>query len=117
MVIRVSPEEDVTVVSLNGRFDARSAPEAERAFGALLNPPVVRCLLDFSGVEYISSGGLRAILMLSKALGKVNSRLKLCGLNPFVSEVFEVSRLSEYFEIHANRTAAIAAFSQDGAGA
>jgi anti-anti-sigma factor len=64
-------------------------------------------------VEYISSGGLRVVLMLSRMLAKTNSKLKLCGLNPFVAEVFEISRFSALFEIYPNRDAAVSAFRID----
>lgn len=113
MEFRVASKEGVTIMTVSGRFDAPAAPEAERAFGELTSAPVSRCILDFSGVEYISSGGLRSLLALSRALSKSNSRLKLCGLNPFVTEVFEVSRFSGLFEIHADERAALAAYQNE----
>jgi anti-anti-sigma factor len=67
-------------------------------------------LVDLSGVEYISSGGLRVIIMVSKALERINGTLKLCGLTPFVSEVFEITNLSKRYEICTDRQEGLAAF-------
>lgn len=110
MEIHHEKHSDVLVVALNGRFDAPSAPEAERVFKTFLQDGVTSVLLDLSGVEYISSGGLRVIIMLTKALEKVQGTLKLCGLTPFVSEVFDITNLSKRYEICATREEGLAAF-------
>lgn len=100
----------VAVVTLEGRFDAPAAPEAESAFKDCLSDGTTQVLVDLSGVEYISSGGLRVIIMVTKALERVNGTLKLCGLTPFVSEVFDITNLSKRYEICQDRQAGLAAF-------
>lgn len=101
---------DVAVVALEGRFDAPAAPEAENAFKECLNDGTTKVLIDLSGVEYISSGGLRVIIMVTKALERMNGTLKLCGLTPFVSEVFEITNLAKRYEICPDLRAGLAAF-------
>jgi len=101
---------DIAVVALEGRFDAPSAPEAESAFKNYLQDGTSKILVDLSGVEYISSGGLRVIIMVSKALERINGTLKLCGLTPFVSEVFEITNLSKRYEICEDKREGLAAF-------
>ena len=110
MEILLDTVEHVRVVTLRGRFDAPSAPEAERQLRELLDQGTSRLVLDLAGVEYISSGGLRVIIMLTKALEKVQGELKLCGLSPFVSEVFKITNLAKRYEICANRQEALAVF-------
>ncbi|HRI88063.1 MAG TPA: STAS domain-containing protein, partial [Candidatus Hydrogenedentes bacterium] len=101
----------VDVISMRGRFDAPAAPDAERMLKELLQHGMTRVVLDLSEVEYISSGGLRVIIMLTKALEKVNGDLKLCGLSPFVSEVFKITNLSKRYDICSTRDEALASFS------
>ena len=91
MEIRERKEDEVTVVTLLGRLDEMATSQVESAFGKLIDGPGCRVLLDLSGVEYVSSSGLRVLLMLSKAMRKAGGHLKLCSLSPFVAEVFEVS--------------------------
>lgn len=110
MEIQNQVQDGVHIISLRGRFDAPSAPDAERALRELLQQGMSRVVLDMSEVEYISSGGLRVVIMLTKALEKVGGELKLCGLTPFVSEVFKITNLSKRYEICANREQALAAF-------
>lgn len=110
MEISWDEHNGVSVVALRGRFDAPAAPEAESAFKDVLNQGAKQVLLDLSGVEYISSGGLRVIIMLTKALEKSNGDLKLCGLSPFVSEVFKITNLSKRYEICVTREEGLAAF-------
>ena len=100
------------MIALRGRFDAPAAPDAERVFKELLQQGMTQAVLDLSEVEYISSGGLRVIIMLTKALEKVHGNLKLCGLSPFVSEVFKITNLAKRYEIAATRDEALALFAK-----
>ena len=67
-------------------------------------------LLDLSGVEYISSAGLRALMMASKKSKATSGRLAVAALTPMVREIFAISRFSlivEVFETMAEATAAL----------
>lgn len=110
MRIEHANEQGVDVVTLSGRFDAPAAPEAEQAFTALIQNGSRSVLVDFSGVDYISSGGIRVIIMLSKALDECGGRLKFCGLTPFVREVLDITHLSSRFDIYPGRAEGLAAF-------
>ena len=56
-------------------------------------------VLDFSGVNFISSAGLRAILLIAKRLEPIGGKVKLCGLNATLMDVFEISGFSKLFVI------------------
>lgn len=110
MQIRRQAENGITVVILEGRLDATAAPEAQRAFSDVLTEGVRHVLVDLSGVEYVSSGGIRAIVMLYKGVERENGEVKLCGLTPFVAEVFEITNLKAMFEICTTREAGLRSF-------
>lgn len=92
--------EGVSILSLKGRLDELATTEVESVFTTTLNDEAGGLILDLSGVEYVSSSGLRILLMLSKAMKKQQRTLKLCHLSPFVAEVFEISNFSAMFEIY-----------------
>jgi anti-anti-sigma factor len=56
-------------------------------------------VMDFSQVNFISSAGLRVILLVAKKLEQVKGKVKLCGLNATLKDVFEISGFSKLFEI------------------
>lgn len=102
--------DTVYMLRLEGRLDAVTAPEAERAFRSAIRSEGHGVLVDLSGVEYMSSGGVRAMIMLNRGLTSKDRVLKLCGLNPFVKQVFEISNLDKVFDVYPSAADGIAAF-------
>ena len=78
----------------------------EQAFTDVLNNENQGLIVDLAGVEYVSSSGLRVLLMLMKAMKNQQRPLKLCNLSPFVAEVFEVSNFAVLFHIYDSLDAA-----------
>tara|TARA_R110001592_G_scaffold24537_1_gene94452 strand:+ start:810 stop:1157 length:348 start_codon:yes stop_codon:yes gene_type:complete len=99
MQIALESTEQVTIISLTGRLDELATTEVEAFFTKTLHEESVGVIVDMAGVEYISSSGLRILLMLSKAMKKQQRPLRLCKLSPFVAEVFEISNFSAMFDI------------------
>lgn len=93
----------VSVLSVHGKIDQLSADEFHRQ----LIPYLARCgvdqqalVLDLSGVEYVSSAGLRIFMLASREVKPRHGRLALAGLQPVVREIFEISKFSLLFPIH-----------------
>ena len=99
MDIQARKEKDTLIISARGRIDALTAPEFEKNLldSIVQGPPVF--LLDFSGLEYISSAGLRSILCAAKKLKEKNGCISFCGLQEPVREVFDISGLSSIFKL------------------
>jgi anti-anti-sigma factor len=70
-----------------------------------------KVLIDFSRVEYISSAGLRALMMASKQSKATNGRLAVAGLTPMVKEIFAISRFSLVVQVFDTTAEAIKALS------
>jgi anti-anti-sigma factor len=101
-------ESGLVVLQPVGRLESKTSPELDRKVIALLSAGERRFVVDLSETEYVSSAGLRVLLMLAKKLA-VGGRLALAGLNPQVREVFEIAGLGAVFAIHPTRAAALAA--------
>ncbi len=99
MEIVCEEKEDALCIRLVGRLDAESAPEAERRVRQALEEGKRRLLFDVSRLDYISSAGLRVILMALKTLSPAGGKVVLCGPTPHVREIFEVSRFSTLLPI------------------
>lgn len=94
MNISTREEGGVTVVAVEGNLDTSTAPEAQQHLDALQDDGVQKILVDFKGLGYISSAGLRVLLVTAKRLGASGGSLRICGLNETVGEVFEISGFS-----------------------
>lgn len=107
MDIHEETRGSVLLVTAAGRLDSNSAGELE----AVLPPRVQandKVVLDLAGVPYVSSAGLRVLLMGAKAARAKGHRLVLTGLSPSVREVFDISGFSSIFTIEADVDAALA---------
>src|SRR5690349_10478282 len=106
---------DAVVLAPVGRVDHTSA----ESFKAALDEPLARCaaggghvVLDFSGLDYISSAGLRVLMVARKQARAQNGKLVIAGLQPVVREIFAISRFDAMFEIFPSVHDALASLSQ-----
>lgn len=83
----------IIVIEAPRRLDAAAAPEFGTFAVALVEAGAHRVILDFSSVTYLGSAGLRALLVVRKALAARNGRLALMASHPSVSEVLRVCGL------------------------
>ena len=94
MLNLIKTEENGKIrLALEGRLDTYSAPELEKELQGLL-PDTNALTMDFAGLDYISSAGLRVLLMAQKSLGK-RGTLKICNVNEPIMEIFEVTGFAE----------------------
>lgn len=101
--------DGTTVVTAKGRLDASaSAAFADRVSG-LIATPNPRLLIDFSGIDFVSSAGLRAVLVLLKKVQAAGGRFALCGVSEPVREVFDITGFTGMMAMHPARAEGIAA--------
>jgi anti-anti-sigma factor len=108
--------EDVWVVEARGRIDASLAPELEGRLWTLLAAGHWRLVVDFQRVSYISSSGLKTLLVALRSARGRGGDLKLCCMSARVYEVFTLSGFHKVFEIFASEQEAASAFPQSKAG-
>lgn len=103
--------DGVRQVSLAGRLDSATSGDFEKDLHPLFAASGVRALLDFSSLDYISSAGLRVVLMTAKRARQAQGRLVLCGLQPHVREVFEISGFLKILSVADDQAAALSQLS------
>jgi anti-anti-sigma factor len=99
MKIATVEKEGVICLKIDGRLDGKTASAAETTVKGFLQEGRQRLLFDLSQMEYISSAGLRVILMAVKELRSRKGQVVLCGLTPYVKEIFDVSNFSSIIPI------------------
>jgi len=97
MNLSVSETAGIQIAVASGRIDHASSD----GFTAALEPLVVLAgkdtpplLLDLSGVDYISSVGLRALILAHRRVTSQGGRFAVAALQPLVQEVFAIARLN-----------------------
>lgn len=95
MEIEVKKELENTVIEVVGRLDATTAPTLDGTINENLNGNII---LDFKGLEYISSAGLRVILSAHKKLQQLGG-LKLVNVCEEVMGVFEITGFADILTI------------------
>jgi len=111
---------DTVVLTPSGRIDHGSA----EGFKDALRPHIERCatggdqlVLDLSKVDYISSAGLRVLMLARKQAKAQGGTLVVAGLTPVVKEIFEISRFTVVFEVFASVRDALARISPSATAA
>lgn len=84
-------------IALTGRLDTTTAPQLEAELKTSLDG-VSYLLLDFAGLEYISSAGLRVLLSTQKAMNK-QGKMVIRHVNETIFEVFEVTGFTDILTI------------------
>jgi anti-anti-sigma factor len=99
----------VVVVTARGRLDGSTS----QAFGARLESlvarPEPRLVVDFSGVDFVSSAGLRVVFLVLKRVKAANGKFVLCSVQPPIREVLEITGITGMLDVHPGRAEAVAA--------
>jgi len=111
---------DTAVLCPQGRIDHATA----EGFKAELAPYLSACgvgrdrlVIDMSGVEYISSVGLRVLMLASKQSKGQGCTLAVCGLQPVVREIFAISRFDLVLQVFPTLHETLAALSAEALAA
>ena len=114
MNYKVQNLANIVLLEVEGRIDHSTAP----AFGSALLPQVEGCagedkklLIDLSKVTYMSSAGLRVLMIAAKGCRKQSGKIVLAALQPSVQEVFKIGRFDMVLETFPTVRAALAAIS------
>jgi len=92
---------DVLILRPVGRLDSVSSPELERLVLDKLGSGSRRLVMDLTGMEYVSSAGLRVLLLAAKSLRASQGKLVLVGMQDMVRDVFQMSGFLKLFEVAA----------------
>ena len=101
-------DERTIVIRVGGDVTAASEGPLMAAYGQAGEKTRV-IVLDFSGLDYMNSGGIGLLVTLLVRANRQKQKLLACGLNDHYKQIFELTRLDEAIGIHDTEEAAIAA--------
>ena len=110
MDVTTERQEGVLTAQVGGRIDGSNVAQFEEAIRTAIDESDRAVLIDCENLGYISSAGLRAVLMTAKSLSSRNARFALCSMSDPIREVFQISGFDKIVAIHPSRAAALASF-------
>jgi anti-anti-sigma factor len=99
MNITKEKTDNFCVLNIEGRIDTTNFNEFETEITLLFNSGEKNIIFNCSGLNYISSSGLRVFLITQKKSISLNGKLHLCCLQPAIKEIFDISGFSTIFNI------------------
>lgn len=97
MNIKKTPNGSTLTITVEGRLDTVTAPDLEKEINASI-ADVKELILDFAGLDYISSAGLRLLLSAQKKMAAQGS-MKVVHVNAVVNEVFNITGFCDILTI------------------
>jgi anti-sigma B factor antagonist len=97
------------VLPLKGEIDLHVSPVITASLNAMIEKKPQRMVIDLSGVTYIDSAGLAALIQAMQKVEAYGGKFLLAGLQETVRSIFEISRLDQVFQIFPDTDAALAA--------
>lgn len=107
MQISETTQGGVVIVAPVGRIDSTTSPALDAHLLGLAKGGTQRMVVDFSGVDYISSAGLRVMLSLAKRTKETKGRLALAALGDSVRQVFALAGFLPLFSVEPTSDAAV----------
>lgn len=90
---------DLLIVKPIGRLDSSNSSDFEKIVDERITAGSKNVLLDMSELAYVSSAGLRAVLIIGKKIRSENGKLLMSGMQSSVREIFEISGFLSIFEL------------------
>ena len=109
MALSIERDGETLVAKAEGRLDGTNAQEFQGELTAAIDETDRAVILDLEHLSYISSAGLRVILLTAKALQRTNAELVVCSLSDPIREVFAISGFDKIIKVRDSQAEAIAA--------
>ncbi len=100
MDISVRTKDDSDIVTVIGRLDSVTSSILEDWADKFIDSPQNNIIMDFSGLDYISSAGLRVIFNMSKVMKSHSCKFSICNAQDHVREVFEISGFDLFIPLY-----------------
>jgi len=110
MKTQVKHEENITTVAVSGSVDALTAPELARAIVDQIAEGHVYLVVDLTGVEFMSSAGLRTLLGAVKESRSQGGDLRIASTNPGIDKVLKMSGFHNIAKVFTSNSDAVASF-------
>ena len=113
MTLTEKRHQQAVITSIEGRLDTTNYQQLESKILHHLEQNHTTLVIDCSGMDYVSSAGLRIFLVALKKLTAADGQLLLCALRENIKEIFDISGFTGIFKIYTTQQQALQALGQE----
>jgi anti-anti-sigma factor len=110
MEIKTSYSGDIILIRLIGRLDTGTSPAAETVINKELESGKNKLIINLAETEYLSSSGLRVLLVTAKKISAIKGKMKICEPNDVVREILDISGFSTILDVRESQEEAMGEF-------
>ena len=110
VAVKQDRKSGVLVLRISGRLDALSSEETERLVAKLIANGENQLLFDFTGVDYLSSAGMRMLLSAYKKLKAASGKMAVCSVGDGVMDILKMSGFDEILNVYSKEEDALKVF-------
>lgn len=111
MAVTSERQNGTLIARVDGRVDGSNAREFQTELESTIDESARIVILDLGQLSYISSAGLRVILMIARTLQRREAKFGICSLSEPIREVFQISGFDKIISTHDSQEDALAALS------
>lgn len=106
MELSIEKQQHAIIISIIGRLDTSNYMQLENELLGMITKGAA-VLMDCTRLDYVSSSGLRVMLLALKKAEQTGAMLALCGLQPTILEIFKISAFNKIFRIYKDKEEAL----------
>jgi len=99
MEITEERRADILILRISGKLDASTSKNLEDKLLALISPTQLKLIIELSQLDYISSAGLRVLILAAKRMDEVKGKMILCSLRDTVKQIFDIAGFSSFLTL------------------
>lgn len=107
--VQAEREGAAIVICPSGRIDGSNVNALEKAIDEQIDAGETTLLFDFAELQYISSAGLRVLLVTARRMQQGDGSTAFCALADHIAEIFEISGFKSILQVYQTRREALAA--------
>jgi anti-sigma B factor antagonist len=112
MIRNVRRQGDVTIVEIEGHFDAQGAPEMKAKLHDLIDEGNNKLVFELQEMEFIDSAGLGVLVSCLRRAAAKGGDVRLAEVPPFCRSIFELTRLTRVFDVNESLEHAVEVLSE-----
>lgn len=110
VLTRAGSKTGIKVVDIEGEIDVYTSMELKKELNGMIDNGNKKIIINLEKVNYMDSSGLGILVAILKRLKQEDGIMKLTNMNIGIKRIFEITKLTKFFEIYEDEEAAVKSF-------